>query len=176
MKRHVIFWRKYMSSFNLAQLNIARLVAPLDSPELADFVANLDRINALAEESQGFIWRFQTEDGNATAIKHFGDDFVVNMSVWGDIQSLYDYVYRSEHVEVMRRKREWFQKSDEAYMVLWWVSAGHIPSLEEGETRLQYLRKHGPTRTAFTFRNPFPASDHKGALEQLDVDGACPAT
>jgi len=98
-----------VKSFNLAQLNIARLVAPLDSPELTDFIASLERINAIADNARGFVWRLQTDGGDATGIKHFGEDYVVNMSVWDSIHSLHDYVYKSMHVEVMRRKREWFQ-------------------------------------------------------------------
>jgi hypothetical protein len=163
-------------SFHLVQLNIARLVAPLDSPVLADFIANLDRINAIADEVRGLVWRLQTDGGDATAIKYFGEDFIVNMSVWDSIQSLHDYVYRSEHIEVMRRKTEWFQKLGEAHMVLWWVPAGHIPSLKEAEARLHHLREHGPTAEAFTFKKSYPAPGFEGAQESLNIDGACPAT
>ena len=92
-----------MSSYELAQLNIARLAAPLDSPILADFVNSLDRVNEIAEGSPGFVWRLQTEDGDATAIRHFGDDMLVNMSVWESKQQLYDFVYHSAHLEIMRR-------------------------------------------------------------------------
>lgn len=163
-----------MSSFNLAQLNIARLVAPLESPTLVDFVENLDRINALADNAPGFIWRLQTEDGDATAVKHFGNDFIVNMSVWKDVQSLHDYVYRSRHIDVMRRRKEWFLKLKEAYMVLWWVPIGHIPSLEEAELRLEHLRVHGPTSQAFTFKKFYAASESKYPKEAVSIDGACP--
>lgn len=165
-----------MSSFNLAQLNIARLVAPLESPALVDFVANLDRINALADDAPGFIWRLQTEDGDATGVKYFGDDFIVNMSVWKDIQSLHDYVYRSGHIEVMRRRKEWFLKLKEAYMVLWWVPIGHVPSLEEAELKLEHLRMHGPTAQAFTFKKFFAAPGSKYTLDPASIDSACPAT
>lgn len=164
-----------MPSFNLAQLNIAQLAAPLDSPALADFVANLDRINALADGAPGFVWRLQTETGDATTVKYFGENFVVNMSVWDTVQSLNDFVYRSGHIEIMRRRREWFEKPREAHMVLWWVPPDHIPSLEEGEERLRHLRMHGPTQRAFTFKQSFPAPNFKGAHGPIKVNGACPA-
>lgn len=161
-----------MSSFNLAQLNIAQLVSPLESAALVDFVANLDRINALADAAPGFIWRLQTEDGDATGVKHFGDDFIVNMSVWKDIQSLHDYVYRSNHIEVMRRRKEWFLKLKEAYMVLWWVPSGHIPSLQEAELKLDNLRMHGPTAQAFTFKKCFANPDSEYTVDPASIDGA----
>ncbi|TGG95067.1 DUF3291 domain-containing protein [Natronospirillum operosum] len=146
-----------MSKYQLAQLNIARLLAPLDSPQLADFVANLDRINALAESSPGFVWRLQTEEGDATSIDYFGDDKIVNMSVWESIEALHDYVYRSAHVEVLRRKKEWFHTMAEAHMVLWWVPAGHLPSIEEAAVKLALFNEQGPTEQAFSFKQPFPA-------------------
>ena len=145
-----------MSDYALAQLNIAQLIEPLDSPRVADFVANLDRINALAESSQGFVWRLKTDDGNATEIRPFGDEYIVNLSVWADMDALYNYVYRSGHVEIMRRRKEWFSRMKDAYMVLWWVPAGHNPTAEEARAKLQTLREHGPTAEAFTFKQPFP--------------------
>lgn len=163
-----------MSSYHLAQLNIAHLASPLDSPELADFVANLDRINALAERSPGFVWRLQTEEGDATGIDHFGTDLIVNMSVWEDVQRLHDFVYRSAHVGIMRRRKEWFHKM-QIYMTLWWVPAGHRPSLEEAEARLQHLREHGPTARAFTFKQAFPAPDAAEAPRAADLGEPCPA-
>ncbi len=141
----------------LAQLNIARLFAPIDSPELADFVANLDRINALAEESPGFVWRLQTEEGDATSIDYFGNDIIVNMSVWDDIESLKKFVYESTHIDIMRRRQEWFEKTRERYMVLWWIPEGHVPTMPEAEEKLNHLKEHGATAEAFTFRDAFPA-------------------
>ena len=120
-----------MADFHLAQLNIAGMVAALESPLLADFVANLDRINALAEESPGFVWRLQSDEGDATAFRPFGDDTLVNMSVWEDHQALRNFVFKTAHVEIMRRRREWFSKMREAYTVLWWVPVGHEPTIEE---------------------------------------------
>ena len=144
-----------MADYELAQLNIAHMRAPLDSPMLADFVANLDRINARAEQSPGFVWRLQTDDGNATAIRPFGAAFIVNLSVWKDLDALYDYVYKSAHVAVMRRRKEWFTKMREAYTVLWWIPAGHRPTVAEAKARLEHLRARGPSPDAFTFQQPY---------------------
>ncbi len=146
-----------MSSHHIAQLNIAKLIEPIDSPRLVDFVANLDRINALAEDSPGFVWRLQDDEGNATAIRPFGDDYIVNLSVWEDIESLRDYVYRSAHVDIMRRKRHWFEKAREAHLVLWWIPEGHEPTVEEARERLESLRRNGPGAHAFTFARAYPA-------------------
>jgi hypothetical protein len=140
------------SQRELAQLNIAQLKAPLDAPELADFVANLDRINALAEGSTGFVWRLKDESGNATGLRHFGPDYIVNLSVWRDAESLHAFAFQSDHVQVMRRRREWFQRMAEAYLVLWWIPAGHRPDLAEAARSLDHLRRNGPTPEAFTFR------------------------
>ncbi len=145
-----------MAGYELAQVNVARLKARLDSPQLADFVGALDRINAVADGSPGFVWRLQDEAGNATALHPMGEEFIFNMSVWQDSQSLQAFVYRSDHVGVMRRRREWFEKMD-VFMVLWWVPRGHRPAAEEGIERLDLLRSRGPSADAFTFGNPFPA-------------------
>jgi hypothetical protein len=163
-----------MSNYHLAQLNVARLLASLDSPMLADFVNNLDRINALAESSTGFVWRLKDDDGDATAIRPLGEDVIVNMSVWEDLSALNQYVYRSAHVEVLRRRREWFEGGVEAHMVLWWVRKGHVPTLEEATARLTLLRENGPTAEAFTFRTSFDAPDAvaRSGMEGLLVE--CP--
>ena len=145
------------SSYELAQLNIARVREPLESPTMADFVANLDRINALAEASPGFIWRLQTAAGNATALRPLGEKTLVNISVWKDVASLQQYVYQSAHVEIMRRRREWFVRMSEAYTVLWWVREGYRPSVTEAAMKLTLLRETGATPDAFTFTNAFPS-------------------
>ena len=146
-----------MPKFELAQLNIAQMVAPLESPEMVDFVDNLDRINALADNSQGFVWRLQTEEGDATALRPLGEDWLVNMSVWKDVESLQNFVYESAHIEIMRRRREWFAKIREAFTVLWWIPEGHIPTIEEARQRLDRLRADGPGAEVFTFRKTYPA-------------------
>lgn len=146
-----------MSAYHLAQLNIAWIKTPLESPEMADFVANLERINALAEGSPGYVWRLQDEAGDATAIRPFGDEVLVNMSVWHDVQSLSDYVYKSAHTEMLKRRREWFERVEQAHQVLWWVPAGHRPSVVEASERLAHLREDGATAQAFTFRHAFAA-------------------
>ena len=146
-----------MPSHELAQFNQAKLLAPLESPQLADFVANLDRINTLAEESPGFVWRLQTDAGNATEIRPFGDNVLINLSVWQDVESLQRFVYRSDHVDIMSRRREWFDRLREPALVLWWVPVGHRPSLDEAQDRLGRLKTRGATADAFTFKNTFPA-------------------
>jgi hypothetical protein len=137
----------------LAQLNVGRAAAPLDSEQLRDFMENLDPINDLADASPGFVWRLQTEDGNATAIKAWDDPLMIlNMSVWESVESLADFVYRSAHTDFLRRRREFFEKPVEAIQVLWWVEDGHRPTVSEALERLDHLRAHGPTDHAFTFR------------------------
>ncbi len=145
------------SQYHLAQYNLARLVAPLDDPLLADFVANLDPINGLGDRTPGFVWRHQTEDGNSTSVRVRGDPLIlINFTVWEDIESLFEFTYRSGHAELYRRRREWFEAPSEAHLVLWWIPAGHIPTVDEGEERLDHLRAHGPTPHAFTFKQRFP--------------------
>lgn len=142
----------------LAQLNIARFKFPTDDPRLADFMDALDPINKIADESPGFVWRLQDDTGNATSIHVFDDPLLlVNLSVWEDADSLFDFVYRSQHTAIMRRRAEWADRTDEAYLVLWWVEDGHIPTVEEAKGRLELLRTNGPNPDAFTFRNRFPA-------------------
>ena len=145
-----------MAAYELAQLNIAQMKTPLDAPEMADFIANLDRINALAEAAPGFIWRLTGDDDNATSIRPFGPNTLVNMSVWRDVQTLSDYVYKTVHVEIMKRRKEWFERMPEAYNVLWWVPSGHRPDEYEAMQRLQTLRAMGPSDKAFSFKQPFP--------------------
>jgi len=148
-----------MSQYELAQLNIAIMKEPFESVRMADFVANLDRINALADASDGFVWRLQTDEGDATALRPMGQDTLVNISIWKDAASLSAFVYRSGHMEIMRRRREWFEPSARAQVVLWWVPKGHRPSEAEAADRLDLLRKQGPTPQAFTFQQAFPAPD-----------------
>jgi glycosidase len=142
--------------FHLAQLNIGRLVAPVDSPLVAEFIALLDPVNALADAAPGFVWRLQADDGNATSFHIYGDDTLnVNMSVWESREALWSFVYSGDHLAVMRRRREWFTRLEQ-FICLWWVPAGHLPDIPEAEGRLTHLREHGPTPTAFTFKAYFP--------------------
>ena len=165
-----------MSRYELAQLNVARMKEPLESPTMADFVANLDRINALAESSPGFLWRLKTEDGNATALRPLGEETLVNVSVWKDVASLNKYVYQSAHVEIMRRRKEWFERTREAYVVLWWVPRGHRPDASEAIVKLDLLRAKGPTPEAFTFRQAFPPPDAPQPGKPFAFGDTCPAT
>ncbi len=144
-----------MAAYQLAQLNIARMKFPIDHPQMAEFVARLDDVNALADAAPGFVWRLQTEDGDATAIDFFGADYLVNMSVWRDVESLRDYAFRSAHKEVLSRRAEWFDRMQEAYSVMWWIPAGSTPTLEQAAERLQILRERGPCASAFTFKQLF---------------------
>jgi hypothetical protein len=145
-------------TYQLAQLNIARMRAPLESAVMAGFVALLDEVNALAESSPGFVWRLKGDGNDATSLRPFDDDYViVNMSVWESIDDLRGYVYKSAHASAMRRRREWFEQFGSAYVVLWWVEAGHIPTVGEAKARLVHLEAHGPTADAFTFKQPFAA-------------------
>ena len=166
--------------YELAQVNVARLRSPLESAELADFVAALDPVNASADAAPGFVWRLQTEDGNATAITAFEWDtadsagVIVNMSTWRSIDELATWVYGDMHREVLRRRREWFARVTEATVALWWVPAGHRPTTAEAEDRVRHLRTHGPTPEAFTFRDVFPVPGDT-RTEAGDPDWLCPA-
>jgi heme-degrading monooxygenase HmoA len=145
-----------MTDRHLAQLNVGRLRQPLDAPESAGFVAALQPINALADASPGFVWRLTEEGGeDATSIHPNGDDMIVNLSLWESREALWDFTYRSDHLELLRHRREWFVRATEPFMVLWWVPAGHIPSVEEALDRLARLREKGPGPEAFTFREPY---------------------
>ena len=146
--------------YHLAQINVARLKAPLDDPIMADFVGNLAPINALAESSPGFVWRFEGPQGNAMAVRPYDDDrIVINFSVWQDLASLYDFVYRSAHAGVLGRRGEWFVRMSEMSIALWWVPAGHRPSVSEALARLEHLRRYGPSPMAFTFQRTYRPDD-----------------
>jgi hypothetical protein len=164
-----------MSRYHLAQINIARLKAPLDSPELKDFVDNLDRINELAENSDGFVWRLKGDGNDATALRPFGDDIIVNMTVWHDADSLRNYVYKSPHTAIMKRRREWFTRMIEAYSCMWWVPAGHLPTVEEAAQRLELIRKHGSTPESFNLGEAFSAPDAAQGGERFSFKDSCPA-
>ena len=145
---------------HLAQVNIARLLAPIDDPRIADFVAQLDEINFLADQSPGFVWRLKSDSGNATDLAYNDDPFViVNMSVWESIEALRDYAYTSKHVDVFRRRAEWFEKASKPHYCLWWIPAGHIPTVAEARERLELYQRHGATPESFWFSQRFPAPE-----------------
>jgi hypothetical protein len=147
----------------------------MDGLVMAGFKAALEPINALADEAHGFVWRLQTEDGDATAIRLYEDErMIVNMSVWESIEALRAFVYTSDHTAVMRHRKQWFEKL-ETYLACWWVPAGHEPTIEEAKERLEHLKLHGPTPYAFTFRASFPAPDAEPEAILIDADIACPA-
>ena len=144
----------------LAQVNIGKILAPMDSPVMAEFAANLNSINALAENSEGFIWRLKDDNNNATSFKVFDDDFLlINMSVWKDAESLAAFVYKSSHVDYVKRRKEWFEKMEQMYMALWYVPATHTPTPAEAIERLDYLRQHGETPFAFSFKKRFTVEE-----------------
>lgn len=139
----------------LAQVNIAKLKYPIDSPELKDFVDNLDPINAIAESSEGFIWRLKDDTGNATGFYAFDDPMtIVNMSVWRSVDDLKNFMFRTHHLDFLKRKKEWFESMTDNY-VLWWIEDGEIPTPEQGIERLVHLREKGETPYAFSFKSNF---------------------
>jgi hypothetical protein len=141
-------------SLNLAQLNLAKMTMPVDHPDMSDFVNNLDQINALADQSTGFVWRYDEEDPTAS-IEIFGANMLVNMSVWERMEDLTSFTYKSPHLAIYKRKKEWFAKMDGPHMVCWYVDEGHIPTLEEAKERIKHLEIQGETPYAFSFRKPF---------------------
>ena len=149
-----------MTGWHLAQLNVGLPRAPIVHPDSAGFADNLDPVNELAEAAPGFVWRLKDDSGNATGFTRDGDPLrILNLSVWESVRSLKDYTYASGHVEFMRRRLEWFTPRDGAHLVLWWIPAGHQPTIEEAEARLARLAADGPSRAAFTFMLSFPPPD-----------------
>jgi len=143
--------------YHLAQVNIARMVAPLDSPVMAGFVAKIDEFNLLADRSPGFVWRFQNDSGNATYLRPYDDDRIIfNLSVWESPDHLKAYVYRTGHADLVRQRQQWFEPSEAASLALWWIPAGHRPTVAEAKDRLAHLRQHGASALAFGFRQSFP--------------------
>ena len=149
---------------HLAQINIGRLVAPVDDPTIGEFVAQLESINALAEVAPGFVWRLQSSSGNATDVPYNDDPFViVNMSVWESVDALRDYVYASRHVDVLRDRAKWFERMEKPHYCLWWIPAGIVPSVAEGRERLEHYQVKGATPFSFWFSQQFPAPVEEGS-------------
>jgi hypothetical protein len=163
-----------MSRYQLAQINVAELKAPLDSPQLKDFVDNLDRINALAESQPGFVWRLTGDGNDATGLRPMGEKIIVNYSIWRDVETLKNFVYSTAHVEILKRKREWFERMRLNY-VLWWVPAGHIPTVQDAVAKLEHLRAHGPSADAFHFGEAYSAPDAVDAGTPVSFGDSCPA-
>ena len=162
---------------HLAQVNIARMNTPLEDPAMAGFVARLDEINALADRSPGFVWRLQTPAGNATYLRPYDDDRILfNLSVWETVEDLRRYVYESAHVELLRQRHQWFARFEGVYAALWWVPAGHRPSIDEAKQRLASIAEKGPTPFAFTFKQLLPPD--REVLQATDWSSfkPCPAT
>lgn len=149
--------------YHLAQVNIARARAPLDHPLMKGFVDQLDHINALAERSPGFVWRLQTEEGDATSIRVFDDPLIiVNLSLWESVEALKDYVYAGEHLQVLRSKRDWMERLPSPSLALWWLPEGELPDGAMARDRLERLRLEGPSAEVFTFARPFPVPTSLG--------------
>jgi len=167
-----------LKKYHIAQVNIGRVRGLMDDPVMHGFASRLDELNALADGSPGFVWRLQTNEGNATYLRPYPEDdrILINMSVWESIETLRRYVYHTAHSDLLRQRHEWFHKFEGVYAALWWVPAGHIPGLDEAKKRLAHLEKHGPTEFAFTFQKPFNPDDDF----QRGIDWAsfipCPAT
>ena len=143
-------------TYQLAQINIADSRGPRDSQIMKGFMDRLDEINRIADTAPGFVWRLQTEEGDATSIQAFDDPLMlINVSVWQDIESLKNFVYKSLHVELIQDRDAWFTKMQEPHQALWWIPQGHIPSVEEAKEKLLHLRAHGPSEQAFTFSKSF---------------------
>ena len=177
-----VVWHEGVVGNLQAQVNIGRLLAPVDSPQLAGFMAALDPVNALADAAPGFVWRLQTEEGNATAVQAFEWDVagsagvIMNMSVWESVEALAAFVYSAGHRAVLRRRRAWFERMAEAYTALWWIERGTTPSTADAEERIRHLRAHGPTPQAFTLRVHFPPPDDAEPGPRAGQPGwLCPA-
>ena len=146
--------------YNLAQVNIAKMLAPIDDPIMADFVNNLERINAIADRSEGFVWRLADIENNALAIRAFEDDtLIINMSVWKDLESLFRFTYKTDHAEIFARRKEWFSRITDMHMVFWYIPVGHIPTPTEARQRLEYVNAHGESPYAFTFKKRFTVEE-----------------
>jgi Domain of unknown function (DUF3291) len=162
------------AGWQLAQVNVGRLIAALPDPRVAPFFESLDRINALADASPGFVWRLQDESGNATGIPISPDPLLaINMSVWTDAEALFEFVYRSAHTPEMARRKEYFERYDGAYQALWWIEAGTIPTVNDALSRLWLLDRFGPSPQAFSFKVRFPRPDEVSPPVDMNPDPWC---
>ena len=147
-----------MGEYYLAQLNVAYAKAPIDSDIMVDFVAQLDAVNEAAENSPGFIWRLKDdENNNAIGFSAFDDEnMLINISVWSSVDALKNYLYEGLHLTVFKDKHRWFEKMDSPHLVLWWIKADTVPTVDSALERLSYLNANGPSEHAFTFSQQFP--------------------
>ena len=153
-----------MSRWRIAQVNVGKLVAPLDDPRIDDFRNALERINLLGEAQPGFVWRAKGAGFDATDCRVFDDpDILINATVWESIEHLAAFAYRTDHREFVRRRHDWFAPATEAFQAIWWVPVGHIPTLDECVERLTHIRAYGPTAYAFDFRTRFDAPAEENA-------------
>lgn len=161
---------------HLAQINVGRLLYPVTDPRIADFVNNLDAVNALAEASPGFVWRLKDEaSNNATQITAYEDpSILMNMSVWTSPEALYEFTYKTVHRRFVQRRKEWFELFGAQYVALWWVAEGHVPTPNEGQRRLAHLERFGPSAYAFTFRKLFPPDPEAAPLGEVGDGRASP--
>ena len=163
------------TNYHIAQINIAQMRGLLESPVMEGFVARLDEINALADRSPGFVWRLETEEGDATSIQAFDDPLMlVNMSVWDGIEALHAFIYRSTHLQLLQGKRSWFKKPVKPHLALWWIAAWHEPSVVEAKARLELLQNQGPGPDAFTFSQRYPVPSTGRSRQPLTDLSECP--
>lgn len=145
-------------TYQLAQINIGRILGLPDSEIMKPFMDALDEINALADASPGFVWRLQTDSGNAMDVRAFDDPYLaINISVWESVDALFDYTYKSMHTDYLKRRKEWFEPYGKHHACMWWVPSGHRPTTAEAIERLDHFNQHGATEYAFSFKNRFPA-------------------
>lgn len=143
--------------YQLAQVNVARAIAPLDAEPMRDFVQLLDAMNALAEVSPGFVWRLKAAEGSTT-IQAYSDPLIIlNLSVWTSVEALKDYAYKSSHASVFRKRKEWFTPFGAPSLALWWIELGMWPTADEARAKLELLAANGPGPAAFTFKQAFPS-------------------
>jgi Domain of unknown function (DUF3291) len=164
----------HQQNYYLAQINVALMKAPIEAPIMAEFAAALNEVNAIAEQSPGFVWRLKTSSGNATDIQAYSDPkMLINLSVWRSVEQLKAYVYKSLHVEFFVRRRQWFEKLQGEHFAMWWILAEHLPTIEEGKAKLEYLSLHGDSPECFTFAKPYPpliATRHNNPTVSEPID------
>ena len=166
-----------MKRFQIAEVNIGRVRASLEDESMQGFVARLDEINALAEASPGFVWRLKSDVGPSSYLRPYDDErILVNMSVWESVEALKDYTYRTVHAELLRDRKNWFEKFEGVFLALWWVPEGHMPSVDEAKKRLEHLEAHGPSQFAFTFKTVMPPDESFLAALDWSIFAPCPAT